>query len=266
MTLVLLILLATGLILHGPDILKMRQPQLMLLRGLLAFLAFSSYYIALSVIPLADGAAVFMTAPLFVTALSVYLLAEKVGIHRWAAVCIGFIAILIMLNPGSDLFRIEAAIPLFSALCYAIVPIITRYIGMAVPALTMTIYTTASYLFMCLLTFACLQLLPIDVSNQEDTTMIWHTLLLPWYLPTGADFLLMALSGGIFTLALLAITQAYRIAAVSIVAPFEYSYLIWASLLGYIAFGDIPGLRTVLGGLTIVSCGLYIMYREHRAK
>ena len=73
-------------------------------------------------------------------------------------------------------------------------------------------------------------------------------------------------ASGFFSVGLLAITQAYRVTAVSVVAPFEYSYLLWASLLGFIVFGDIPSVRTALGGLTIVACGCYVIYREHQSK
>jgi drug/metabolite transporter (DMT)-like permease len=232
----------------------------MLLRGILAFLAFSSYYVALSVIPLADAAAVFMSAPLFVTALSVVLLHEQVGLQRWLAVLVGFVVVLVMLNPGSGLFRIEAVIPLFSALCYALIPIITRSIGLSAHALTIAIYTTASYLLLCVLAYGVIRMLPADPAASG----LWLSVARPWTLPERGDFGLMALSGVIFTVALLLITQAYRIAAVSIVAPFEYSYLVWASVMGFIVFADVPGIRTVLGGTAIVGCGLYIMYRERR--
>ncbi|MGI9333697.1 MAG: hypothetical protein ACR2RL_11135, partial [Gammaproteobacteria bacterium] len=74
------------------------------------------------------------------------------------------------------------------------------------------------------------------------------------------------LASCLFTVGLLAITQAYRIAAVSIVAPFEYSYLLWATVLGFLAFGEIPDSRTVLGGIAVVVCGCYVIYREQQRK
>jgi drug/metabolite transporter (DMT)-like permease len=257
LALVLVLLLIIGITWHGPAILRATKPHRMLLRGILAFLAFSSYYVALSVIPMADAAAVFMSAPLFVTALSVVLLGEQVGLQRWSAIIIGFVAVLFMLNPGSGLFRIEAAIPMFSALCYAMVPIITRRIGLSAHALTIAIYTTTSYLLLCILAVAVIQMLPANLVVEG----LWLSVVQPWHLPDRWDFGLMSLSGVIFTLALLFITQAYRIAAVSVVAPFEYSYLVWASLLGFIVFADTPGIRTVLGGMAVVGCGLYILYR-----
>ena len=117
LAIVLALLIVIGIALRGFGVFRSRRPRLMLARGVLAFFAFTTYYIALSRIPLADAASVYMTAPLFVTLLSALILRERVGVERWSAVVIGFSAVLYMLNPGSSLFRIESALPLFSAMC-----------------------------------------------------------------------------------------------------------------------------------------------------
>lgn len=257
-SMVFLLLLIIGIYLKGPGIVRGRQHLPLLLRGLLAFFAFTTYYIALQKIPLADAAAVYMTAPLFVTLLSALLLSERVGLHRWAAVLTGFGAVLYMLDPGSSLFRIESAMPLFSALCYAMIPIINRRIGRSEHALTMAIYTTFTYLCLTLLASALIHLLP---ASQADGGVV-AAVMRHWVAINSADLLLTLVAGCVFTVALLCITQAYRIAIVSSVAPFEYSYLLWASLIGYLFFGDIPGTRTLLGGAAVVACGCYIVYRE----
>jgi len=255
----LLILIFVGQYLLGFRVFKATQPLPMVLRGILAFLAFTTYYLALTRIPLAEAAAVYMTAPLFVTMLSVPLLGERVGWHRWLAVTFGFCAVVIMLNPGSALFRVEAAMPLFSALCYALIPILSRKIGFSEHALTIAVYTITSFLLLCLLASTIVYSVPPAATGSGFT----GNLLQRWSLPTLADLWLMALSGAVFTAGLLCITQAYRVAIVSSVAPFEYSYLVWASLLGYLAFGDLPGSRTVLGSVAVVACGCYVLYREH---
>ena len=264
----LALLVPVGLMLRGPGILKGNQPVPLVARGVLAFLAFTSYYIALMKIPLADAAAVYMTAPLFVTLLSVPLLGEKVGIHRWTAVIAGFSAVVVILNPGSSIFQPEAAIPLFSALCYSLIPIINRRIGMGEHALTMAIYTTATYLFLILATSAVIHLLnPGGTAAQIDTQAYGETLsrlLQDWYWFSTADLLLVILGACIFSVALLCITQAYRIAIVSTVAPFEYSYLLWAALISLLFFGNALQPRTIVGGIAVVACGCYIVYRENR--
>lgn len=258
--LVLTLLVVVGAGCWGKAILLSKNPRPMMLRGVFAFSAFSTYYLALTVIPLADAAAVYMTAPLFVTVLSVLLLREQVGWHRIAAVVIGFVSVIVMLNPGSSLFRIEAAMPLFSALSYAMIPILTRRVGLTEHPVTMAIYTTLSYLLLCMV--ASLLLLPLSAGGADSS--LWTTLTAPWIWVSRVDFLLACVAACVFTVGLLSITQAYRIAAVSAVSPFEYSYLIWASLLGFIAFGHVPNTRTALGSIAIVACGCYIMYRERQ--
>ena len=87
-----------------------------------------------------------------------------------------------------------------------------------------------------------------------------------WLPMSAADIALCCAAGAVFSCALLSITQAYRIARVATVAPFEYSYLVWVTLLGYFMFGNIPGPRTVFGAALVVLCGLYIIYREQRRR
>ena len=258
----LVLLVAVAVIFYGPRVLIGRQHKLMMLRGVLAFFAFTSYYMALKVIPLADAGSVYMSAPLFVTLLSALLLGERVGAHRWIAVVVGFGAVLIILNPGASLFRIEAAIPLFSALCYAMIPIINRRIGLTEHAMTMGIYTTVVFFSLVLLTSLIVYLLPTPAPGNP----IIDGLFRDWSAMAPRDVALGCLAGAVFTCALLAITQAYRIARVATVAPFEYSYLVWVTLLGYLFFGDLPGPRTVIGAALVVLCGLYIIYREQQLR
>ena len=262
LAIVLALLLAVALAWQGPDILRTRRPRLMFARGVLAFFAFTAYYIALSSIPLAEAAVVYMTAPLFVTLLSALILRERVGPHRWSAVVIGFGAVVYMLDPGSSLFRIEAAMPLFSALCYALIPIINRHIGLTEHALTMGIYTTASYFVLMGLTSLAIAALPAPATDNMTLQGVFRD----WVLLPAADGWLLLLAGAIFTVALLCITQAYRIAVVSTVAPFEYVYILWASLIGYLMFADVPGPRTMIGGAVIVVSGCYIILRERELR
>jgi drug/metabolite transporter (DMT)-like permease len=251
-----------GLITIGPTVFIGREKWLLYGRGTLAFLAFTTYYLALQKIPLADAAAVYMTAPLFVTLLSALILRERVGLYRWAAVLIGFMAVIYMLKPGSSIFQLASAMPLFSAFCYSFIPIINRRIGTSQSALTMGIYAIMIYLILILVT----SLLVYAIPQPDTDSDILLSLFRPWQLFTATDLWINLLSGCLFTVGLLGITQAYRIAIVSTVAPFEYSYLIWASLIGYLYFGDVPGRETIIGGLVVVACGCFIIYRENRSK
>ena len=250
---------ATGLF-KGWHILNTAHTGLLLLRGVIAFFAFGSYYLALAVIPMADASAVFMTAPLFITALSVPLLGEKVGVHRWAAVTIGFLAVLLIINPTSSLFRIEAALPLLSALFYSIIPVITRKVGLSAHVLAMTTYNVGAYFFSCLLALLLLRTIPIPA----DAPALLQSIALPWQVPDAVSLGWMFLSGMIFGIAVLCVTQAYRISTISALAPFEYSYLVWMIMVGYLAFGEVPGVRTLTGAALVVICGVYVVYRENR--
>jgi len=166
----------------GWPLFKSARPSPLLLRGVFAFFAFTIYYLALSKIPFADGAAVYMTAPLFVTALSIPLLGERVGIHRVLAVLVGFVAALVMINPGSTVFQPAAALPLFSAMLYAAIPIINRHVGLSQHPLTMGFYTTASYLALCLLAGLLVHSFDWSISDTSVFSNLfqsWRSMSLP---------------------------------------------------------------------------------------
>jgi len=245
----------------GWRFLKTDRRALMLLRGFFAFAAFTNYYFALSYLPLADAATVYMTAPLFVTALSVPMLGEQVGIRRWIAITIGFAAVVYMLNPGSGIFKPIAMLPLASALFYSFIPIVTRLFDSKDHTLTIVFYTTLSYAFFCLVTSTLIHLWPAMPHEHS----IWATIAQPWNTMKASTWVLTFLSSMLFTAGIVCITIAYRVTQASVLAPFEYSYLIWATLIGYLVFSDIPTVRTWIAGLMIAGSGVYIAMREHRA-
>ena len=245
----------------GWQFLKTNVRPLMLLRGSLAFAAFSNYYFALSSMPLGDAATVLMTAPLFVTALSVPLLGEQVGIRRWLAVIIGFAAVVFMLNPGSSLFRTVALLPLASALFYSFIPILTRKIDSKEHTLTITFYTALSYATLCVVMSAVIHLWP---ATPQDAG-IWATVAQPWSPLNAQGWMLILLSSVMFAAGILCVTAAYRAAEVSVLAPFEYSYLLWATMIGFVVFSDVPTLRTWVAGFIIAGSGIYITLRERSA-
>lgn len=262
---ILLVVLMLGLIARikiGWRFLIARQWPLMVLRGFLAFSAFTHYYFALSYLPLADAATVFMTAPLFVTALSFLILGELVGIRRWLAVVVGFTAVVFMLNPGSDVFRMISVLPLASALFYSCIPIVTRKFSASEHTLTITFYTASAYALFCIVASVMVYLWPASPQDQG----VWALVAQPWKSLTSHAWLLVFLSSAMFSMGILCITAAYRAAEVSVLAPFEYSYLIWATLIGYLMFSDVPELRTWLAGFVIAGSGIYIAFRERSVK
>lgn len=258
---VVLMLIAIGLSSHGLKIMVTSNWPLMCLRGVMAFLAFSNYYIALKIMPLGQAATIYMTAPLFVTALSVPLLGETVGLRRWIAVTIGFAAVVYMLNPGADVFRLISALPLLSALFYSLIPIITRKIDSRENSLTIAFYTATTYCVLCLLVSGAVHLWP--AGNEQNG--LWAIIAQPWIALDIRAWLLIVLSSIMFTVGVLCLTMAYRTAPVSTLAPFEYSYLVWAMLAGFIVFSDIPVLRTWVAAAVIAGSGIYIAFRERQA-
>ncbi len=262
-TAVVAVLLTVAAIACGPAAWRAKQPWPLLLRGTLAFLAFSSYYLALAVIPLAEASAVYLSAPLFVTLLSVPLLRERVGRHRALAVLCGFVGVMIVINPSAALFRVEAAIPLFSALCYALIPIITRRYGAREHALALALYTTVPYLFWIGVTSAGFALFT-GGAETSNTPQLLSNLMAPWTALSGRDAASLGLAALFFLGGLLSITEAYRTAAVSAIAPFEYTHLLWSMALGIWIFSDSPSPSTLVGGAVIVASGCYVAYREHR--
>jgi len=260
MCIVVCIMLAVLLLRRRSLSLRTRQCLPMLLRGVVAFLAFFLYYLALQRIPLAEGATIFMTAPLFVTALSVPLLGERVGVHRWAAVCIGFLAVVVMLQPGTALFQPISAMVLVCALLYATIPIITRFINAEENAFTITFYTTFSYWCLCATAGVLIYFYPAS----PNTTGLWGTIAQPWTAIAPLDGAKIALAAVLFSTSILLITSAYRLANVSVIVSFEYSYLVWATVMGFVFFGDVPNGLTWFAGSVIAASGVYIAFREHR--
>jgi len=262
MALVIVILLAVYLLRRKSLRLRTNQWPLMCLRGALAFGAFSLYYLALQKIPLAQGATVLMSAPLFVTAFSVPLLKERVGVHRWAAVCVGFVAVVVMLRPGTGMFQPIMILPLISALLYSLVPIITRAIDSEESAFTITFYTAAAYFALCVFASAWLYFNPATANSGQFYTSVSQ----PWGSIALNAFLISLLSAGLFCSGILLLTSAYRLAQASAITSFEYFYIVWAILVGYMMFDEEPAVITCVAAAVIASCGMYITWREHHNK
>lgn len=232
---------ALTLALGGRRALRTSHLHVHLARGAINIVSASCFYLGLRSLPLAENTAIAFAAPLFVTALSVWLLKEKVDGLRWLAVCLGFSGVLVIVRPGGDSFQAAALFPLATALLYAIMMITARAIGKGEGMLTTMFYIVAGQL-------------------------VCSALLAPWFwrtpewghLPFFAGIALFS------TVGLTLITQAFRIAPASVVAPFDYTGLIWATLLGWLFWDEIPLATAYLGMVFIVGSGLYIVWRESR--
>jgi drug/metabolite transporter (DMT)-like permease len=219
--------------------LRTSRPLVHVSRYLLVLALSFSFFWALSQMKLVDAIAITFAAPIFITALSVPLLKEPVGLHRWMAIGVGFLGVLVMLRPGMGVFQWAAIVVIGSVLVYALLMITTR-------AFKSTESTTALMLYPQLgMTLTGIVLVPFF-----------------WVTPSLADLGLFALAGMFGSVGVMCLTHAFRLAPAAVVSPFEYSALIWATLLGFLLWGELPDGYTLLGAGVVISSGLYIIYRE----
>jgi S-adenosylmethionine uptake transporter len=239
-----------------------QRPWLHAIRGSLGLLSFTSYYMAIAALPLATVAAVAFAAPLFVTALSALALREPVDRRSWWAVVAGFIGVIIVMRPGAAAFEPAALLAVLSALCYATSQTITRHLGRTDSGATIALTST-----MVAIVVAGVSGL---IAGTGDHGAGLHPslafLVRGWMLPPWGALGRMALCGLTSGVGIYCLTQAYRLAAGSTVAPFEYVMIGWAVLWGYVFWGDVPGPTTVIGVLITTGAGVYVLHHQARAR
>ncbi len=219
--------------------LRTTRPAFQLMRGL-ALLGSSLLFISgLRYLPIAEASATGFVAPLFVTALSIVFLGESVGVRRWLATAAGLLGVLIILRPGTGAFHAAAFFPIVSALCWAATLIMTRMMSGREHAITTMTYSSIAGL--CVLS----ALVPFT-----------------WVAPSWHDILFGILIGVTSTAGQWIVVLAFRYADASVLAPFSYSQLVWVSILGFLIFGEVPDVWTVVGAAFIVASGLYTAHRE----
>jgi drug/metabolite transporter (DMT)-like permease len=189
--------------------------------------------------------------------LAALFLQEKIGLHRAAALLVGFAGVVIAMNPTGGSFGWIAILPLLCALTYAISQIIVRKIGEQDTSLVIGLYT---------ISFSGILIIPMGfaVAQMIDVTPELYHLRMDWPVPNAEGIAMLALLGGIGTVAYTLVSRAYQIASASIIAPFDYSYLPLAAFLGYLMWGEIPPYTTFVGMVLIVASGMYTGYRELR--
>jgi len=215
--------------------------RLLLLRTLFNLGAAFLFFTGLRYLPLADAFAIVFAAPLFITALSVPILGESVGVRRWAAVFIGFAGVLFVVQPGTASFKLEALLPLSAALCYALSMLIGRLMTRQMTTVAIMFWPSVGAALVTLF------IMPFDWRTPDLTD--------------GGVFLLMGVIG---TAGMSLITQGYRYAPAAVIAPFDYSVLLWGVIFGWLIWQDVPGLNVWLGSAVLVISGLYILHRETR--
>ncbi len=227
----------------GPrQLLRVRWP-LHLLRGLLAVAMLAAFAFALKQLPLAEAYALFFVAPLLITALAVPLLGEHVGWRRWCAIGVGLFGTLVILRPtGQGMLSLSGLAVLGAALAYAISAVSVRLLGK-------TDSTQAMVFWM------------LTLLSVFATLLAWHE----WVSVRGADLWLLAGVGASGAIGQYAVTEAFRDTPASVVAPLEYTALIWALGLDWLLWRTFPDAVTLIGAAIIVASGLYLLRRQSHA-
>lgn len=219
--------------------LRTDRPWSHIIRALVGTVAIFCFFYSFANLPLADVYAISFAAPLIVTALSVPLLKEHVGWRRWTAVLVGFAGVLVMLRPGAGVVSGAALVCLLGTVFYALTMIFVRHLSRT--------ETNAAIVFYYMATL----------------TVVGAVAMLPaWRTPGALDFALLAATGIIGGVAQLSLTQAFRLAPPSLLAPFEYTGMIWAVSFGYLFFGEVPDAAIWIGVAIVIASGLYIIHRE----
>lgn len=246
----------------GLRLLRTRRPLMHFTRGLTLVLANMFFFLALAAMPLAETVTLFYTAPLFICILSQPVLGEKVGLSRWFVIAMGMIGVIIMLRPGSELFRIISLLPVCAALCYAAMTMMTRKLGLHDTAGALTFYIQLSFIVVSSLVGLALGDGRFD--HYDSTALSF--LLRAWVWPDTTQLQLLIVCGSIMSIGGFLISQAYRIGEASAVAPFEYASLPFALVVGYYLWGDWPDWSAFIGTGLIIGSGLLVLYLENRAQ
>lgn len=200
--------------------------------------ALGAFY-AFSVLPLAQVYAILFATPLLITVLSIPMLGERVGFHRWAAVLIGLVGVIVVLRPGATQLELGHIAALTCAFVGALVSIIVRKVGRDERTVVFMLYPmVANFVVMGLLMVKYYEPMPLD-----DLGGI-------------AAISLLGFVGGLLLI------QAYKASEAAIVAPMQYSQIIWATIFGYVLFDEVPDGATILGAGIIICSGMYIVFRE----
>ena len=226
---------------HLSDLVASKQIALQWVRPLFLVLSIATLFVGLKFLPLAEAVILGFMAPLFITALAQPLLGERVSIHRWIAVIGGLIGVAVVIRPGSGIWHWAAVMPLAGALFFSLFQLSTRRLAKTESVDGMLYHTGAAGL-------------------------VWSTLLVPffWTQPQPLHWLIFLGTGLLGAAAHLCMIQAFERAQASLLAPFNYSKLLWGIILGYVVFGQLPTINTLAGTTLIIAAGLYVVYRESR--
>ncbi|PWE75708.1 multidrug DMT transporter permease [Bradyrhizobium sp. SUTN9-2] len=218
--------------------LHLERPGLQLVRVVLSTLEVAAFFLATVYLPLADVITYYLAGPIFVTAMSAIFLGEKVGWRRWTAILIGFCGVLVALRPSAQTVSLPALIALGGSLSFATLMLITRSLRKT-PDIVM-----ASSQFLGTFSLGAV----LSVFN--------------WVPPTPGSLAIFAAAGLVSVTALFCVNRSLKLAPASVVVPYQYSMIVWAVIFGFVVFGDVPSIATLVGAAIIIGAGFYIYLRE----
>lgn len=225
----------------GGAALRSHRPVAHLFRGGLWISATFLFFTSIKYLGLAEATALIFVAPLFITALSALFLREQVGWRRWMAVLVGFVGVLIAVRPGTSAFQTVSLLPVATAFIYALLMLSARWVDNRESVWTLLLYMTG--------TGAVISLFLVPFA---------------WTAIRPEDYWLFAAVAIFGTTGMTMMTQAFRLAPAVVVAPLDYSAIIWATLLGWLFWNEIPDALTFVGAAVIIASGVFIIWREHR--
>ena len=223
--------------------LKTKRAGMIIFRGVLNVICMLAFFMSLSMTPLAEVTVLVFTAPIFATMLAVFVFGEKVGLLRWGAIGFGFLGAVVVLRPGFEAIHLGSALALFAAVVWGVCLIIIKSLGKTESSVTITTYMS--------LVMAPLSLLP--------ALFFWQT--------PNMEQLLWLVGIGIFGgIAQLAMAEALKAGETQVVMPMDFARLIWISAIAYLAFAEVPGAYTWIGGAMIFAATAFITWRERTLK
>ncbi len=225
-------------------ILKTDRPVLQILRGLCLAATTGFNFIALQYLQLAEAVSIMFAGPLLVTALAGPVLGEWAGPRRWAAICVGFIGVLVVTQPGSGGLHWAVIFSVAAMICYALYALMTRILTKTDGVQGMLILSAA---------VAVVAVTPMAVAD--------------WVMPPDAlTWVLLLCTGVLGGFGHWLLIKAHATVPAPVLAPFFYTQIVWMVALGYLVFDDLPGRSTIIGASIVIASGLYLLYRERRVK
>jgi drug/metabolite transporter (DMT)-like permease len=232
------------------------------IRGVFFFLSYTTHFMGLAALPLAEIAAIKFSGPLMITILSVAMLGETVGLRRWLALLVGFMGVLLIVRPGLASFNLGSIFILISVLFYALATMLTRKLQTTDSSATMAYYSSLVYLIATII----LAPLVILVGEFPDAHPSVAFLFRTWTMPSLLDWIVMSGLGLVWAGGMYFIARAYSVALASVVAPFEYAALPINVMWGFIIWQELPGLATWTGAFLTLLSGAYILYRDQKER